>query len=342
MPISKRIHKNGSVVYQATDRTPHFHSLSKTFATRKEAREWLAAIHGERRRGLNYDPKQNACMSLGEAMQKYTAVCTPKKKGARQELSLAKRWQKHAFASRPIGEILPFEFDEYVAGRIDSGAAGSTILKELSLVSQVYDFVRQKLRMYAVINPIPDVDKPTAALPRTRRLNDKEEEQLLAFFESYGNRYLLSAFVFAIETGLRKSELLRLQWEDIDLDGRWATVIQAQKGRKPGLQPKIRGFPLTHRAVGVLHGLKAASGMSVIGTVFRTTGNAIDCARKDALTATGIQDWRWHDARHDTASRLSVRGVGQELIKQMLGHKNLKMTGDYQTFAQSELVNAVK
>ena len=136
MPISKRIHKNGSVVYQATDRTPHFKSLSKTFATRRDARVWLTTIHGERQRGLNYDPKQNQSMTLGEAMQKYTAVCTPKKKGARQELSLANRWQKHAFASRPIGEILPFEFDEYVAARLDIGAAASTILKELSLVSQ--------------------------------------------------------------------------------------------------------------------------------------------------------------------------------------------------------------
>ena len=65
MPISKRIHKNGAVAYQATDRTPHFPSLSKTFATRKAAREWLAEVHGERRRGLNYDPKQNSSMTLG-------------------------------------------------------------------------------------------------------------------------------------------------------------------------------------------------------------------------------------------------------------------------------------
>jgi len=40
------------------------------------------------------------------------------------------RWQQHAFALRPIGEILPFEFDEYVAARIECGAAASTILKD--------------------------------------------------------------------------------------------------------------------------------------------------------------------------------------------------------------------
>ena len=290
MPISKRIHKNGSVAFQATDRTPHFPSLSKTFATRKAAREWLAAIHGERRRGLSYDPRQNACMSLGEAIQKYTAVVTPATNGARQELSVAKRWQCNPLAARPIGEILPFEFDEYVAARLKTGTSASTVLKELSFVSEVYRFVRKKLRMYAVANPIFDVDKPTAAPPRTRRLSKKEEAKLLKFFAGYGNRYVASAFIFAIETGLRKSELLRLRWEDIDLTGRWATVVQARKGRKPELQPKVRGIPLTQRAIAVLYGLKAASGMKVEGTVFKTTTDAIDCARKDALKTTGIAD----------------------------------------------------
>ena len=342
MPISKRVQKNGSVAYQATDRTPHFPSHSKTFATRGAAREWLAAVHGERRRGLTFDPKQNTSMSLGKAIQDYTDVGTPKKKGARQEMSLAKRWLNHPFAARPIGEILPFEFDKYVTARLAGGTSASTILKELSFISQVYNFVRRKLRMFAVINPIADVDKPTAAPPRKRRLSKKEEAKLLKFFAGYGNRYIASAFVFAIETGLRKSELLRLRWQDIDLTARWATVIQARKGRNPESQPMMRGFPLTQRALGVLYGLKAASGMKVDGTVFNTTGDAIDCARKDALKATGITDWCWHDARHETASRLAVRGVGQELIKQMLGHKNLKMTGDYQTFLQNELVNAIK
>jgi len=342
MPISKRIHKNGSVAFQATDRTPHFTSLSKTFATRRGARDWLATIHGERRRGLNYDPKQNESMTLGEAIQKYTEMVTPKKKGADQELAMAKRWLRHPFANRPIGEILPFEFDQYVEFRLADGKAGSTILKELSLVSQVYGFVRKKLRMYAVVNPIVDVDKPAPGPPRSRRLTVEEEAKLLAFFEAYGNRYLAAAFIFAVETGLRKSELLRLQWERVDLAGRWATVEQAQKGRNPATQAKYRGFPLTERALAVLYSIKAATGGQLEGAVFKTTADAIDCARKDALKATGVLNWWWHDARHETASRLAVRGVGQELIKQMLGHKNLKMTADYQTFSRSELVNAVK
>ncbi len=198
MPISKRKLKNGAMAYQATERTPLFPTVSKTFGNKKEAREWFAAIHGQRRRGLNYDPRQNSSMTLGEGIQKYAAVRTPKKNGARQELSLAKRWLSHPLAARPIGEILPFEFDEHVTARLAGGISASTVLKELSFLSQVYNFVRRKLRMFAVINPITDVDKPCAASPRTRRLTKDEEAKLLEFFEEYGNRYLAAAFVFAI------------------------------------------------------------------------------------------------------------------------------------------------
>lgn len=342
MPISKRKKSTGGFVFQASDRSAGFHSLSKTFSARKEAKEWLLFIEAERRRGLNFDPRQNSAMTFADALQKYLEAVTPKKAGAEQEKAMAKRLLRRPLCERDIGQIWPYDFDGYVDERRAEGASGSTILKELSLISQVYSFVRKKLRMYAVVNPIPDVDKPTPDQPRGRRLTGHEDAVLLAFFENYGNRYIPSAFIFAIETGLRKSELLRLQWADVDLAGRWATVQQARKGRNPLTQPKIRGFPLTERAVAVLTALKVTNGGVVEGAVFKTTGDAIDAARKDALKATKIANWRWHDCRHETASRLAVKGVGQELIKQMLGHKNLKMTSDYQTFMQNELVGAVK
>ena len=165
MPVSKRRLKNGSISYQATDRSPRFPSTSKSFSSISEARKWLADIHAQRQRGLAYDPKQNQAMTLGQAIEKYSKIKTPKKAGAKQELLLVKKWLRHPFASRPIGEILPFEFDEYVEERILAGRAGSTIRKEMSLISQVYIFVRKKLRMYAVCCRRPKIDPLIEVMP---------------------------------------------------------------------------------------------------------------------------------------------------------------------------------
>jgi integrase len=342
MSIQKRLLLDGRIVYQASDRSPGFPSLSRTFNKVSDAKKWFAKTHAERQRGLSFDPAQNQAYTFGEAVQRYAETVIPLKAGARQELSIVRQWLAHPFAKRKIGEIQPFEFDEAVTTKQKAGLSGSTIRKHLSLASQVYDFMRRKFRMYAVINPLPDVDWPSAAPPRKRRLSKVEEDALLTFFESYGNAYVAAAFIFAIESGMRKSELLRLQWENVNLSERWISFEQARKGRNPEKQEKIREIPLTLRAVAVLHGLQASSGFNVIGQVFKTTANAIDCARKDALKTTGIKNWRWHDCRHETASRLRVKGVQQEIIRQMLGHDSLKMTSDYQEFMKSEMVEAVK
>ena len=342
MPISKRRLKNGSLSYQASDRTPRFPSVSQTFSSISEAKKWLVDIHVQRQRGLAYDPKQNQAMTLGQAIEKYTKIKTHKKAGAKQEKLLVQKWLRHPFASRPLGEILPFEFDEYVEERILAGRAGSTVRKELSLISQVYIFVRKKLRMYAVINPIPDVDLPSAAQPRKRRLEAGEEKKLVEYFSTHENAEMLPFFLLAIETGLRRSEMLRLRWEKIDLGERWATVKQARKGRKPELVPEFRALPLTARAVEILTQLKISSGYPNEGVVFSITADAVTKARQRALATTGIVNWRLHDTRHETASRLAVKRVPQALIRDMLGHKNMQMTADYQAFIKAEMVAAVK
>lgn len=342
MPVSKRRLKNGSLSYQATDRTPRFPSTSKSFSSISEAKKWLADIHAQRQRGLAYDPKQNQSMTLAQAIEKYSKIKTHKKAGAKQELLLIRKWLRHPFANRAIGEILPFEFDEYVEERILAGRAGSTIRKELSLISQVYIFVRKKLRMYAVINPIPDVDLPSAAPARKRRLEAGEEKKLVEYFSTHENPEMLPFVQLAIETGLRRSEMLRLRWEKIDLGERWVIVKQARKGRKPELVPEFREFPLTGRAVELLTQLKISSGYPKEGVVFTITADAVTKARQRALAATGITNWRLHDARHETASRLAVKRVPQQLIRDMLGHKNMKMTSDYQAFIKAEMVAAVK
>mgnify|MGYP000612576732 CR=1 FL=1 len=116
----------------------------------------------------------------------------------------------------------------------------------------------------------------------------------------------------------------------------------SEERKKAEPATKIARISPSSRAIAVLLSLKVASDGSVQGQVFRTTANAIDCARKYALAATGIKNWHWHDTRHETASRLAVLGVHQEMIGQMIGHKSTQMTKDYQHFLQAELVKAVK
>ena len=128
----------------------------------------------------------------------------------------------------------------------------------------------------------------------------------------------------------------------------WVTVEQARKGRVARENKEYRGLPLTSRAVESLTKLRALQETRVAGPlpqdapVFTVSSSAIDNARAKALKATGITDWRLHDARHEAASRFYVRGLKQEFIRRMLGHRSLKMTEAYQDFLQEEMSEAMK
>lgn len=344
MAIQKR--KDGRrTVFQATDRTRGFSSISCTFDSRSEAKAWLTRVRAERQRGSAFDPAQRRAMTLAEAVQWYMETITPTKAGCFQEKKRAVHLLRYPFMQMKLGEVLPHHLTSFVQERQAAGISGSTIRKDLSFLSDVYNWVRLEFRLYAVENPVSIVKKPSCARPRQRRLTDEEEAALLEYFETKGNPEMRPLIIVAIETGLRKSELLRLEWADIDFKKCWATVAQSKKGRVPDRADARRGFPLSKRAIDALLELRNRQIKSTgqLGfTVFTITSIAIDLARAKALKATGIKNWRLHDARHETASRLYTRGLEQEFIKRVLGHTSLDMTRAYQTFMDGEIQKAFK
>ncbi len=341
--IRLRTYKSGKQVWEAQDRTPGFRAASAVFPynRKREAMEWCARMKIERQRGHQFDPAQATSMTLEDAIRKYVELRTPRKAGAQQERSLAARWLKHPLAARDIGKVVPLDLDAYVTTRLGDGIAGSTVKKELSFISEVYNFVRRKLMMYAVNNPVPDVDKPKCARGRTRRLTADEMKRLMHHLSTTGNPEMFYVFSVAMETGLRKSELLRLRWEDISFDTRLAEVEQARKGRHPESMPSRRCFALTEHAVTLFGAFRAASGRKADGCVFKVTPNAIDMATKRAREAAEISDWRFHDCRHEAASRLIAANVPLEIVRQQLGHRNLHMTQRYSHSTPQEMVAAI-
>lgn len=150
--------------------------------------------------------------------------------------------------------------------------------------------------------------------------------------------HLTPMAIISMNTGLRRGELFNLDWADIDLQQKTLTV--AGEGAK---SDQTRHIPLNKEALAVV---KAWRDQSSGARVFPSkTGSVMDNVKKSwdgVLKAAGISGFRWHDLRHTFASKLAMKGVPLNTIRDLLGHADLKMTLRYAHLAPCTKAAAVE
>jgi len=144
--------------------------------------------------------------------------------------------------------------------------------------------------------------------------------------------HLTPVVLLAINTGLRRAELLSLTWNDIDFNAKIITVRaeQAKSGRQ-------RHVPLNSEAKTVLTNWREQC--SDTSNVFQP--NDIKSSWVNLLDQAKIRSFRFHDLRHHFASRLVTKGVDLNTVRELLGHADIKMTLRYAHLAPDHLAAAV-
>lgn len=144
--------------------------------------------------------------------------------------------------------------------------------------------------------------------------------------------------LLAMNTGMRRGEILSLRWEDVSFDTKTLTVQFANA--KSG---KTRHIPLNGEAFRTLQSWQTDTGNS--GIVFKgPTGKAMTDIGKawDKLLAdAGITNFRFHDLRHHFASKLVMASVDLNTVRELLGHGDLAMTLRYAHLAPEHKAAAV-
>lgn len=343
MTTQSRRRKDGTTGHTFTVRHKG-KSWSKTFESLREGKEWKADVKAQLRLGRHLTGGL-AKKPLRNAIESYVKTRTPQKAGRLQETRLAQKILKWPLAERPFADIKKAEISALVREREAAGKSGSTIRKELSFLSQVFIHTCDQEHLDLHHNPFLGVQKPDNNPPRDRRLTPDEERKLRRYFRMRENPEMRFVFFLSRKTGLRRSELLRWKWRDIDFNRTpvWISVEQARKGKSPRRVKPRRDFPVLPGVVRVLKTLWRWQQNRLAGPpdkVITMSDAAIENARKRALAATGVKDWRLHDARHEAASVLYAQGLEQEYIRRILGHASLEMTQAYQTFREDEISKA--
>ena len=178
-----------------------------------------------------------------------------------------------------------------------------------------------------IANPIKGIRRMPPSKGRTKRIYGAIEQQLLDSCEHLSLPLLRSIIQFAIQTGMRRGELMGLTWADIDILNRKAYLHNTKNGES-------RQVPLTRQAMAVLEALSKDEervfpmGMDALRSQF---GRLKDYAKGqwNGVGANPFNDLRFHDLRHEALSRLSDTGLNVIELSCISGHKTMAMLKRY-------------
>lgn len=218
--------------------------------------------------------------------------------------------------------------------------SASTINRYAASLAAVFTWaIRRRIAPKGWDHPCRRVERRPEPDGKVRFLSEDERARLLAACKaaSWPKLYLL--VLLGLTTGARKSELLGLRWQDIDLERGTAMVMRSKNG-------DAKVLPLTPP---VLEQLREHATSPLDALVFASRrcpaqAYSFEPMWIDTLKAAKVRHFRFHDLRHSCASRLAQEGATLLEIADLLGHRQLQMTKRYSHLASSHrsaLVNRV-
>jgi integrase len=293
------------------------------------ARETEAAIKGDMIRGefeINRNGKKKA-PTLGEIWAKYLPWAKEHKKSWIDDLRYYRRHLEPRFGKKAMDTISPIDI-ERMKTELSKGVnrrgvpfAPQTIKHQLVIIRRLYNLAA-KWGMYTGANPVKSVTLPKVDNQVTEFLSDEQLARLLDTLENWPFKDTVAFIKFAMFTGLRRGELFKLRWEDVDLD-RALVAIRDPKG---GVSVTL---PICQQAVDVLKDLPRPSDYVFHGHGGRMRTNFNGPWRRIREAAGLPKSFRFHGLRHHFASTLVSNGIDLLVVKELLTHKDSKTTQRY-------------
>ena len=287
------------------------HKESRTFKTNTLAQEWATGIETDLRRAVHNDTHLIDSTTLAELIDRYITEVSPKKLGAKQEIVRLKAWKKNPLSRRSISRCLPKDFADYITRRRKDISkrggpiAEQTIKHEIIAISNVFEVARKDWG-YNIQNPTKQISKPGGSNIREVRILPEAWEKLAVELLKCKNEQYVIISEFAIETGLRAGELMRMNWIDINLAAKKIVVLGKDTSSRTGTRKK-RTVPLSIRALELLTTLSQPEDLNtaVFYVPGKTSADSLSRAFTAACKRAGIKNGEFHATRHEAASRMA-------------------------------------
>ena len=305
--------------YHAQVRRKGYSSVTKTFLTKALATKWVKAIETDMQRG-EFKPRVD--MTVGELITRFENQVVPSHKNKQSAVSRCKRLRRE-LGKINLSDLSPAHLASYRDERLKT-IKPSTVKRELSILSSAINIAIIDWGIPIPSNPVSITRIPKYDGSRNRRLKDGEEEKLLAIAKPAYRR----AIIIAVETAVRRGELLNIRKSHINFD-KQTLHLPVTKTDTP------RTIPLSTRAVTALkEQIQSQSDTNVVTIdrdplLFTMSSPMFRHEIHKYRVKLDMEDWRFHDLRHEATSRLFERGFNVMEVALVTGHQDLRMLKRY-------------
>jgi integrase len=228
------------------------------------------------------------------------------------------------FQGKYLSDITPQDIEKYKAERLKRVLPAS-VNRDLTCLRHMLNKAVEW--GYLSASPMKGVKLLKEPPGRLRFLSKDEIKRLMAELPDGTKNVVL----FALYTGLRKSEILNLRWNNVDLKNKMIIIDKTKTNER-------RIVPMNNAVYKQLHDISRNRNG---GPVFAQEQINLRKNFEAALESAKIDDFRFHDLRHTFASYLVMNGVSLKAVQQLLGHKEIRMTMRYSHLSQDHLQDAV-
>ncbi len=314
--------------WQAIVRHKSIGTLAKTFPSKLLAQQWSREQEFRLANGSFGKLLPDGVM-LKELLIKYRDTVTPQKRGQAPEHRRINRLLSDPISNTPLSQLSSQLLANFRDRRLQDGVRASQY--DLVIIRHCVKVAINEWGLLLERNPADRIKLPPSPKARERRLKQSEFEQLKVASKKTMNQNVWPVVVFAIETGMRRSEILSLKWDSICFSTKVASLALTKNGFS-------RRVPLSPQAVAVLFNQKELGAP----VPFPINDNAFRLAWDRLRSRASITDLRFHDLRHEAISRFFEKGLSIAEVASISGHKDPRMLFRYTHLDATEIAQKLK
>jgi integrase len=341
------------VSYQVRIRKAGFPTITETFTRLEDAKAWKAASETKLNIGGEVLSAKAKRFTIDQAIADYLAYGDVEASGKRYMLGklaetfhglavknltpeLLKKWKDKQLNSKILVPAKKKKDHYLYDGDRDRKYSPATIRKQYYALKTCLDW-HSNFRKYPFQSPFLIVKAPSDNTPRDRRLEGDEEQRLLAACDKlYNNQDIFQRVILlALETAMRRGEIFKLAWSDINFDSR--TIRIKAENSKTDTE---RVVPITSPCLKILNEQLATKKANEKLVFWQLNVNTFNHRFKGIMRNAGVKNFSFHCLRHEAITRFFERSNLNDVeIALMVGHSDLRTLKIYTHSRPTSLID---